>query len=262
MQGLRFRQLALAVAFLLAIATWCVVRNQLAIAGILLALSTIKPQMSLLPIAWLLLWGLSVWRGRWPLLAGFGITLTILVGLGQIFVPGWPIDFLHGLVAYRKYFPRPSLLVFFLGNTPGTIASAVTVLVVLTLAGRNRYADANKAGFIQPLGASLIGNVLVLPLVIPFNQVLLLLPIIVILGKWTVMPRLWRRIFAFIVAWPYVCSLLMLLHRPRIDSLSHIPLLPSALVLLNPFFVLLLFSIAWRRKEHSFTCEDSAVALQ
>jgi hypothetical protein len=260
MQGLRLRQLGLAVAFLLAIATWCVVRNQLAIAGIVLALSTIKPQMSLLPIAWFLLWGASDWRGRWPLLAGFGITLTVLAGLGQILVPGWPIDFLYGLAAYRKYFPRPSLLVFILGNALGTIASAVTVLAVLALAWRNRYAEAVKAEFIQVLGASLIGNVLVLPLVIPFNQVLLLLPVIVILRKWMVMPRLGRRIFALIIAWPCVCSFVMLLHRPRTDSLSHIPLLPSALVLLSPFFVLLLFSIAWGRNARRFSSDSPVVS--
>jgi hypothetical protein len=262
MQGLRFRQLGLAVAFLLAIATWCIVRNQLAIAGIALALSTIKPQMSLLPIAWFLLWGLSVWRGRWALLAGFGITLTVLVGLGQIFVPGWPIDFLYGLVAYRKYFPRPSLLVFFLGNVLGMIVSAITVLAVLMLAWRNSSADAATTEFIQALGASLIGTVLVLPLVIPFNQVLLLLPIIVIFRKWTLMPRLRRRIFALIIAWPSICAFVLLLHRPRVDSPSHIPLLPSALVLLSPLFVLLLFSIGWGRNALRFSSEDSPTVSQ
>ncbi len=80
MQGLRLRQLGLVVAFLLAVSAWCVIRNHLALAGIALALSTIKPQMVVLPLAWFLLWGMSAWPRRWPLLAGFGITLATLVG--------------------------------------------------------------------------------------------------------------------------------------------------------------------------------------
>ncbi|HZW78878.1 MAG TPA: glycosyltransferase 87 family protein, partial [Candidatus Deferrimicrobiaceae bacterium] len=49
-QGLRFEQLALLVGFLLIAGAWCTSRGQLKTAGVLLALSTIKPQMALIPL--------------------------------------------------------------------------------------------------------------------------------------------------------------------------------------------------------------------
>ena len=66
-QGLRLRQLGLFVAFLVALASWCVTRQQYAMAGVLLAISTIKPQMVALVLLWFLLWSWATGErdGRW-----------------------------------------------------------------------------------------------------------------------------------------------------------------------------------------------------
>ncbi len=88
-QGLRFRQLALVVGFLLAAATWCVRKNHLATAGVLLAISTIKPQMILPVLVWFLLWAASEWRARWRLIAGFTGMFLLLIGAGELLLPGW-----------------------------------------------------------------------------------------------------------------------------------------------------------------------------
>jgi hypothetical protein len=94
-QGLRLRQLGLLVAFLLALSAWCIVRNHLAIAGIFLAISTIKPQMAVLPLAWFLFWAASAWVRRWSLLAGFAVTLAALTGLGGLAI-SWTDSLLIG----------------------------------------------------------------------------------------------------------------------------------------------------------------------
>jgi hypothetical protein len=238
-QGLRLRQIGLVVAFLLALSAWCIARNHLALAGVLLAVSTVKPQMVVLPLVWYLVWGISGWR-RWPLLAGFGVTLATLVALGELILPGWPRYFVDGLIAYRKYFPTTSLLCLALGNWVGGAFSGIAILALLTLAWRNRKVDAASPDFIQTLAAFFVAASLVLPLFQPFNQVLLLLPVLMVVRDWDLLPRLGRRSFFIVVAWPWIASLVLLLFPPRVDSTNRLPLLPSVLVLFVPFFLLML----------------------
>jgi hypothetical protein len=240
MQGLRLRQIGLVVAFLLALCAWCIARNHLALAGVLLAVSTVKPQMVVLPLAWFLLWGAGAWPRRWPLLAGFGVTLATLVGLGDLLLPGWLNYFVDGLIAYRKYFPTTSLVCLALGNWVGGALSATVILALLALAWRNRQANAVSPEFIQTLSAFFIAATLVLPLLTPFNQILLLLPVLMVVRDWDAVPCLGRRGFFAVVAWPWIASLVLLLFPPHLDSTNRIPLLPSALVLFVPFLLLLL----------------------
>jgi Glycosyltransferase family 87 len=239
-QGLRLRQIGLVVAFLLALSAWCIARNHLALAGVLLAVSTVKPQLVVLPLAWFLVWGISAWPRRWPLLAGFGVTLATLVALGELMLPGWPGYFVDGLIAYRKYFPTTSLLCLALGNWVGGAFSGIAILALLTLAWRNRKVDAASPDFIQTLAAFFVAASLVLPLFQPFNQVLLLLPVLMVVRDWDLLPRLGRRSFFIVVAWPWIASLVLLLFPPRVDSTNRLPLLPSVLVLFVPFFLLML----------------------
>ena len=239
-QGLRLRQIGLVVAFLLALSAWCIARNHLALAGVLLAVSTVKPQMVVLPLVWYLVWGISGWRRRWPLLAGFGVTLATLVALGELILPGWPGYFVDGLIAYRKYFPTTSLLCLALGNWVGGALSGIAILALLTLAWRNRKVDAASPDFIQTLAAFFVAASLVLPLFQPFNQVLLLLPVLMVVRDWDLLPPLGRRSFFIVVAWPWIASLVLLLFPPRVDSTNRLPLLPSVLVLFVPFFLLML----------------------
>ena len=239
-QGLRLRQIGLLVAFLLALSAWCIARNHLALAGVLLAVSTVKPQMAVLPLVWFLVWGISAWPRRWPLLAGFGVTLVTLVALGELILPGWPGYFVDGLIAYRKYFPTTSLLCLALGNWVGGALSGIAILALLTLAWRNRKVDAASPDFIQTLAAFFVAASLVLPLFQPFNQVLLLLPVLMVVRDWDLLPRLGRRSFFIVVAWPWIASLVLLLFPPRVDSTNRLPLLPSVLVLFVPFFLLML----------------------
>jgi len=236
-QGLRLRQFGLFVAFLLALAGWCVTREHYFVAGILLALSTIKPQMMALCLLWFLLWSLGDWKKRWLLPAGFGIALAVLSGAAELLLPGWPRYFIAGLEAYRKYFPTTSPLRLVLGNWAGSALSVLVVAVLLALAWRSRRVAADSPEFVQTLALFLLSTTLVLPLLTPFNQVLLLLPVMLLLRDWNRLPRLGRVAFNVLAAWPWIASLALLAHPPRLDSLSRLPLLPAALALLFPFLV-------------------------
>lgn len=248
-QGLRLRQLGLAVGFLLAVSAWCAARNYLLVAGIALALSTIKPQMVVFPLTFFLLWGVSAGPKRWPLLAGFGATLAVLAALGLILLPQWPRYFLQGLVAYRGYAPSPSLLCLALGNAAGLSVSVVVAVGLLAFMWRNRLADAASSKFLQVLSASFLATTLLLPLLPPFNQVLLLLPALIIARDWAAMPSAGRRLFAAMVAWPWITSLVLFLFHPRLDSPSFLPLLPAAIAVFAPFLLSILFAIRAREND-------------
>jgi glycosyl transferase family 87 len=238
-QGLRHQQLALVVGLLLTAGAWCVSKNHLVAAGALLAYSTIKPQMALLPLCWFLVWAVGDWRNRWRLLAGFFVTLAALITAGEIILPGWLGYFFAGAAAYRKYFPTTSLLRVALGDTPGEILGGILVVALLILAWRNRKAAGDSERFEFTLAAFFIGTILAFPLFTPFNQVLLILPTMLVVRDWKAVPRLSRVLFAVVMSWPWVISLILLLFPPQLRSPSRLPVLPSVLVSFVPLILTL-----------------------
>jgi hypothetical protein len=256
MQGLRLRQLGLLIGFLLAMGAWCISRNHLVAAGIILAIATLKPQMAVLPLAWFLVWSLGSWAKRWPLLAGFGITLAALAGMGEIILPGWPRDFVNGVLAYQQYSATTSPLSLILGTRISGELSGLVIIGLLALAWQNRHANAASREFVYTLVSSCIAATLVLRLLTPFNQVLLLLPAVIIVRDWDALPRAGRSAFAIIVAWPWVTSLVLLLLHPRLDSTNRLPLLPSAMVVLLPFVLLLLSTTRWSWTDERLPATD------
>jgi hypothetical protein len=240
-QGLRHEQLAIVAACLLTGGAWCVNRGHLVTAGVLLACATIKPQMALLPLVWFILWAVGEWRTRWRLLAGFGVTMAALIGAGELLLPGWLGYFFDGMTAYRKYFPTTSLLRLLLGDTLGTVLAAVIVIWLLIFAWRNRTVAADSQQFSLVAAAFLMATVLTFPLFTPFNQAMLILPALMLLRDWPVLPRFSRLTFVFCVSWPWITSLALLLLRPPLSPASQLPLLPAFVASFVPFILPLLF---------------------
>jgi hypothetical protein len=236
-QGLRLRQFGLLVAFLIALSAWCVMRNHLATAGLLLALATIKPQMVALPLACFLTWSVGDVKKRWRLAAGFAGALALLAGAGELLLPRWPRYFLEGIVAYRKYFPTTSPLRLALGNGIGEAVGGVIIIGLLIFAWRNRAQPGDSPQFASTLAASFIAATLALPILTPFNQAMLILPVLMVLGGWASLPKFSRVTFILITSWPWIVELVLLLFPPRLNSLGRFPLLPSLLVLSVPFLV-------------------------
>jgi hypothetical protein len=177
-----------------------------------------------------------------------------------LLLPEWPRYFVDGMIAYRKYFPKPSLLNLALGDWAGGVVSAVLIAFILIIAWRDRKADADSPEFIQTLAIFFVAADMVLPpLLTPFNQVLLLLPILMLVRDWATLPRIGRSLFAAILAWPSLCSLALLWLHPRLDSARRIPLLPSASVMLIPFLVLVLLAMIWNRSENRLTTTSALV---
>jgi hypothetical protein len=237
-QGLRLEQLGLLVGFLLALATWCVQRNQLVLAGALLALCTIKPQMSLFPLCFFFLWALGDWAKRWPLVAAFLLTLSVLIGAGELLLPGWIGYFLDTARAYSKYAPAfTSIPRIALGDTAGEILGAAILFGLLLVGWRSRTEEARSRKFVAVFSAFLIGTTLCFPLLVPFNQVILILPTLLLLYAWGTLPKVSRFVFIGFVGWPWVTSAILLFFPSIVRSVSQLPLLPSLLTLFYPVFL-------------------------
>jgi len=241
-QGLRLRQLGLVAAFLLTASVWCIRANRLGTAGALLAFSTIKPQMVLLPLVFFLIWSMGDLRRRWNFVAGFGLTLGALVAAGELLLPGWIGYFFAGLAAYSKYAGFPSFLGIFLGNSFGMIAGVVIVAGFLFVAWKNRKSGEQSPQFISGLSASLLVSVIVLPLLPPFNQVLLILPVFMIVRDWDKLSRPWRAAFVAGVSLPWIMSAAFLLFPPAINSTRQTPLFPSMAVPFLPILFAMLLA--------------------
>jgi hypothetical protein len=90
------------VVFLLVLGALAAVRvGRDGVAGLLLALSTVKPQVVLLIVPFLLIW--SAYQRRWAVVIGFAVSLTALVGLPLLAHPAWLAEFMSQLSAYTSY---------------------------------------------------------------------------------------------------------------------------------------------------------------
>lgn len=183
-RGLRFTQLALLVAFLLAASAWSLVRGHRFVAGSLLAAATIKPQMAMLAVVWLLIWSTAEWRERWKLTAGFTLSLSLLVGTSLLLLPSWPHEFLSGLMAYRGYTGAPSAVGAILGKPLSSWLTACLVLVLIVAMLGVRKADPNDIRFACMTASTLAATCWLMPAMWdPFNQ-LLMLPAFCLLGRY------------------------------------------------------------------------------
>ena len=181
-----------------------------------------------------MLWSAGEWRRRWRLFAGFGVTITLLVGAGEVLLPGWlrviegPFDsrlsdFFAGMAAYRKYFPTTSLPRLLLGDTVGIFVSVVIVVWLSVFGWNRRKISGESKMFAWVFAAFLMGTVLAFPLFTPFNQALLILPAVLMVREWAAIPQLGRIVFIGFVSWPWIASIAILLLRLPLNPASPIP---------------------------------------
>jgi hypothetical protein len=257
-QALRLQQLAIVDAYLLMAAAWCVSKNRLVAGGALLAASTIKPQMALFPLCWFAIWSAGDWRRRWRVPACLLATLAALVAAGELLLPGWLGYFLAGLAAYRRYALPTSLLQMALGDAFGEFVGGIIILGMLAFAWRNRKAAGDSRQFISVLAAFLMGDLLAFPLFTAFNQLLLILPVLLLLRDWNTLRHFPKLVFVICISWPWVVSAVLLLLPRHVDSPSQLPLLPFFLV---PFMPLILPLLLMTRRRQTTDLPDTDLSL-
>jgi glycosyl transferase family 87 len=249
-QAIKLQQLTVVVAGLLAACAVLLGSRHFLSAGVVLALSTIKPQLVWPFVAWLVLWALSDWPKRARLIWGFASTMAILLVGAEYVLPGWMGRFYTGIAAYEKYTDATSILA---GLTTRAIGAGLALAIVAVTAGvcwRMRRESQDSAAFAFVLALLLAVTVVVSPTASTYNQILLL-PGGLLLGrnadafmKKPGFPGFACMLAAFILFWPWLAALTLtalslVLPPASVQKVWSAPLWSS---LMTPVVVLLLLA--------------------
>ena len=127
--------LSIWAALFLVLALMAIQQKRNELAGILLALSLLQPQMVVLPVLFCLIWAVS--QRRKILILWFFITIGFISIVGLFLVPDWILQYIRILAKFQLYFPPGSPGILFknswpgLGKQLGWLVSAVTILLLL-----------------------------------------------------------------------------------------------------------------------------------
>jgi hypothetical protein len=132
-------QMATMVFLATAVTLWALREERDWLAGAMLAVTTVKPQMSFLLVPWVLWW--AAWRRRWEVWKGLGLAAVLLVGISLVLVPSWMTDFVEAVRGYDSVagaFNRHSLTWIImrqlLNLTPLVNGVGLTIFTVYALA--------------------------------------------------------------------------------------------------------------------------------
>jgi hypothetical protein len=117
------------IALMLVGAAWATRERHDPVAGILLALALGKPNQSIVPVALLAAWAISV--RRWQLLQWLAGSTLVLGVAGLLIIPDWPLQNISNVLHYSSYNPPttlPDAIGYFFsdpGRWVGNVISAI-----------------------------------------------------------------------------------------------------------------------------------------
>jgi hypothetical protein len=175
-QGIAVQQLTLFVALLLAGALAAIARQKLWLTGVLLALATIKPQLSLPLVAWITVWVISSWRKRQALFWSFAASMTVLVLSGEALLLGWLWKWKASWGLYLQGTGSKLDLQRLLGDQWGMFATVGLVVIVAAICVRRRKYEAGSTSLAYCNALVMAATLAVFPTwsLAGYNQVLLL----------------------------------------------------------------------------------------
>jgi Glycosyltransferase family 87 len=234
-QEFHMQNLSALVILLLSAAAAAAVHKWLWLSGFLLALSTIKPQISGLLILWFVLWATGRWRERKHLVWSFVGTMTGLVGAAEAVSPHWIGRFLKAAAEYQSYAANPSILQVLLPSLLATLLAATLVILLAFQCWRWRKSAAGSTDFGWALAWVSAATLTILPKLSAYNQPLLILALLVLVANYEIIGRAGLLPRAFIKAafgcqiWQWVAALVLALASlpipaARLHSAVEVPL--------------------------------------
>ncbi|HEX6821743.1 MAG TPA: glycosyltransferase family 87 protein [Candidatus Sulfotelmatobacter sp.] len=173
-QGFKLQQLTLLVAALLAAAMACLVQRRFVIAGVLLAIASIKPQLLALVAIWIIIWISGNWRDRRPLFWGAAVGMALLLAGSAFLLPGWISEFGAAMSSYYQYTGGGrSILDESISPMWGRVVSVILVLTLMVLLWKLRREPEGTRFFQWSMAAVLATTLAIVPMFAPYNQVLL-----------------------------------------------------------------------------------------
>jgi hypothetical protein len=250
-------QPGLIVVFLLASSMLALKQNRLWLAGVLLSLALIKPQMTLLVVLYMTLWSLAD-RTRIRLATGFLMTTLLMIGLSFWIWPHWIAEWIQVMLGYHRY-ATPPLVKLFLGCAAGSYAGTVAIFGLLSggilLSWRNRRVSAKSRDFWLTLSLLLaISSLTLLPGQAVYDH-LILIPGIVLLVRYRRelrdqghISRTLLRVAGIILGWQWVAAIGLIMAHPWISpaKFATVMTLPIRTAASLPFAVLALLFYARR----------------
>jgi hypothetical protein len=215
------------------------------VAGVLLALSTIKPQAVIGITGWLLLWSVSSWKDRKGLVISFTLTLSAITLGAQTLLPGWFGKWREALTAYIRYAPLPgSFVQLIFGKSLGKAVGAFLVLGIVAFCLKIRRDCAESDRFKLAFAMIVSANLFITPVWHAYDLVFLL-PCVLLLYSWRAdfcsLKPVARRILRFsalALYWQWfaaVGAVAIAIATPQLaTSLRVLPYLPYISILLLP----------------------------
>ena len=261
LEGLFAEQMGLFVGFLLAASMAAITRGRLFLSGSLLALTLVKPQMTILVAAYLLLWSLDRLRARRAFIVGFFLMLGLLGTSSLLVWPHWISEWLQVVSAYRQY-STPPLVCYLLGNSVGSrfgpILIAALLVMAIALAWRIRRASTASAEFALTVSLLLaVTAITLLPGQAVYDHIVLLPGILLVAFSWrrfassSLPVRLVLGITALGLFWQWICAPVVIAMRPLVSRpffysmLLPLPIRTAASI---PFGILALLGLMmWQR---------------
>ena len=214
-QAYKLQQLTLLVCALLAGASAALVAGLPLLAGFLLAVATIKPQVVTPLLFVLLVWTLADWRARQVWLWGFGATMAMFELASEWLMPGWIPGFLAALRSYQQYTGRSSLLEGILPGRWHVVVWMCLLICLLAGAWRLRRERIDSPTFCLGVAWTLSITLLLIPMFAGYNQMLLLPGIFYLVRKraesslGNLAIRIGSALFAGALCWPWIWALLL-----------------------------------------------------
>ena len=126
------------------------------------------------------------------------------------------------------------------GSQEALVIFAV-IVGILAFAWKNRKEAGDSPQFTLVMATFLVASLLTMPLYPLFNQLLLILPVMIVLRDWASLRTAARYTFIAILGWPSIMSLALLLLFSRGSYPPGLmPLLPAVAILTLPFILPLL----------------------
>jgi hypothetical protein len=115
------------------------------LAGVLFAFTTIKPQVVVLLLAFLIIWAIG--QGRWRVITWLFVTVFLLSASAALFIPDWILTNLQEVMRFPSYSPPGTPRAAFVqwwpawGGRLGWALTGVMILLLLVEWWNNRRAD-------------------------------------------------------------------------------------------------------------------------
>jgi hypothetical protein len=249
LESIYIQQPVLLSAALLAGSGAALSKGRLWLAGTLLALATIKPQLTVLLVGWLLVWAISDWQRRKNLVWGFSVTMLVLFAGSEALLPGWIGKFVAGAVAYQHYTGNASVLELLLTRPGAAVASVVLVIFAGFLIWPARHAPSASPAFDYAFSLIVILTLAIVPTLYPTGQVMLAPAIFLTLKNarrtWEAgrVARLTYVGTLSLIGWPWLGAVACLIASFAIplDTIRRFWIVPVSTLPLVPLGLLLLF---------------------